>query len=113
MCVCVIAPRMELADEFKSEYDKSGDEVKSTYYDENGVMNGYDETEYNADERRVKRTLYDSDGVCTDYIVYEHDSEGNEIGGTCYNADGSINNSYKWDNSDGPIVETVPEELTE
>ena len=113
VCVCVIAPRMELADEFKSEYDKSGDEVKSTYYDENGVMNGYDETEYNADERRVKRTLYDSDGVCTDYIVYEHDSEGNEIGGTCYNADGSINNSYKWDNSDGPIVETVPEELTE
>ena len=121
------------------EYDEAGNGVKSTWYDENGNINHYSESEYNEAGNKVKstsyaydengniescyecdeagnivkRTLYDSDGVCTGYIVYEHDSEGNEIGGTCYNADGSINNNYKWDNSDGPIVEIVPEELTE
>ena len=106
------------------EYNSSGQEVKSTYYDKDGNVDAQYITEYNADGNKIKMThtgrdgkivniteylydaqllsqeinySYDTDGSSYIDMVEEYDGHGNVIKETSYNKDGEIYSIYDYE----------------
>jgi tetratricopeptide (TPR) repeat protein len=53
-----------------------GEEIKSFFYDENGILYEYMEYEYYEDSNLKKRVYYDADGVLLSYDVWEYLENG-------------------------------------
>ena len=116
------------------EYDSQGNNVKSTYYDEEGNQTSTVTTEYGEDGHRSAQTTYDSeerkksyttyewtgdeltkqvdtsyrqDGTVFGYRVLECDDNGNYISDTQYDSDWNVTSyttDYQYD-ADGNLLQ--------
>lgn len=80
----------------KSEYDDAGNEVKKTFYHEDGTIDFVSAFEYDSAGNVTKNTYYDSEGVIESET--EYDSAGHKVK-TAYYQDGFLSFADEFDSA--------------
>lgn len=81
------------------EYDENGNTIKLMWYDDllNGAINEY---EYDASGNKVKQVAYNLDGVIVQWYEWEYDENGYIIKANRYDIDGNIEWWIEYENDD-------------
>ena len=89
-------------------FDDSGNEISSTYYNQDGTISGINYIfEYNSNNQLIKKTGYYADGSLYDWTDYTYDSLGNTLSIITYNGENSMASyyGYEYDSNGNRTIE--------
>ncbi len=99
-----------------NEYNPDGNQIKSSCYTNEGILDFYSTAEYDSNGNSIKVSTHNADGTLKFYHTSEYDSDGNKIKDSEYNADGTLQVIFEYDsegnhiktseyNADGTLIE--------
>ena len=87
---------------YEVKYDDHGNEIKTSYYDDDGALSSYSQSEYDEDGTKIKGSSYRADGTLSSATEY---AEGRAFKVSYYTAEGQLNfyTEYEY-NEDGKRI---------
>lgn len=90
-------------EQYTADLDKSGREIRRTYYKSDGSVDQYVTLEYGKDGKVSSKTYCAPDGTLQEKREYSNDKQTRY---SIYNADGKVKEEYKF-NTDGKVSEKI------